>query len=76
MKKIEDYRQHGKECRQLAGRSQSTEQRTMLMNMAETWESLALDRTAHIARQQRLANLEAGAQLSIPVDKLNASNDD
>ena len=27
----------------------------MLMNMATTWESLVVDREAHIARQKRMA---------------------
>jgi hypothetical protein len=54
----------------------------MLTNMARTWEALAADREAHIARQKRLAALErqtgdkeksAG---SIPIDQLNAANDE
>jgi hypothetical protein len=58
MKKIEDYRQHADECRSLANRSRSAEERDMLLNMAQTWDSLAVDRGTHIARQKRLADLE------------------
>jgi hypothetical protein len=71
MKKIADYRQHAKECRLLADRSRSLDERPMLMNMADTSESLAVNRAAHIARQGRLAALEAPG--AIPIDKLNAS---
>jgi hypothetical protein len=73
MKKVEDYRQHAQECRLLGRRARSPDERAMLMNMADTWESLAADRVAQIARQQRLAEPARG---SIPADKLNASNDD
>jgi hypothetical protein len=44
--------------------------KAMLMNMAATWESLAVD------RQARIAKLEERAAASIPIDRLNASNDD
>jgi hypothetical protein len=81
MKKVEGYRQHAKECRSMANRSRSPEEKAMLLNMASTWYSLADDREAHIERQKRLAALESGADgrqtgPSIPIDRLNASNDD
>jgi hypothetical protein len=81
MKKVEGYRQHANECRSMANRSRPPEERAMLLNMATTWDSLAVDREAHIERQRRLAALESGADgqqsaPSIPVDRLNASNDD
>jgi hypothetical protein len=41
MKKAEDYRAHSDECRLMAYRARSPEDKTMLMNMAATWESLA-----------------------------------
>lgn len=34
------------------------EQKSMLLTMAQTWESLADDREEHLARQKRLAALE------------------
>lgn len=58
MKKAEEYHQHAIECRALATRSRSPEERQMLLNMAATWESLAADREAQIARQKRLDALE------------------
>jgi hypothetical protein len=71
MKKVEDYRQHATECRMMASRSRSPEEKTMLMNMAATWESLAADREAKIERQER-----DPVAASIPIDRLNASNDE
>jgi hypothetical protein len=75
MKKVDDYRQHAAECRQMANRFRSPLERDMLVDMANTWDSLASDRESQIARQRRLAALEGGP-LSIPIDQLNASNDD
>jgi hypothetical protein len=71
MKKVEDYRQHATECRMMASRSRSPEEKTMLMNMAATWESLAADRGAKIERQER-----DPVAASITIDRLNASNDE
>jgi hypothetical protein len=76
MKKVEDYRAHAAECRSMANRAPSPGDRVMLMNMAATWESLAADRQAHIDRQARMDKLESGAAGSIPIDRLNASNDE
>jgi hypothetical protein len=58
MQKAADYRQHAGECRLMASRSNSSEHRQMLLNMASTWESLATDREAHLARQARIPKLE------------------
>jgi hypothetical protein len=57
MKKVEDYRQHANECRLMANRSHSPEEQDMLINMANTWDSLANDREAHISRQKRMAEI-------------------
>ena len=76
MKKVEDYRAHAAECRSMADRARSPEDRAMLMNMAATWESLAFDRQAHIERQARMDKLESATAASIPIDRLNASNDE
>jgi hypothetical protein len=53
MKKVEDYRAHADECRSMATRVGSPANQVMLMNMAATWESLAVNRQAQIARRQR-----------------------
>jgi hypothetical protein len=42
------------------------------MNMAATWESLAVDRHRNIARRARIDELEKRAAASTPI----ASNDD
>jgi hypothetical protein len=57
MKKAVHYRTHADECRMMARRATSAEHRVMLLSMASTWESLALDREAHLARQDRIAKL-------------------
>jgi hypothetical protein len=46
MKKAEEYRQHAKECRDLAKGLEAGEQREQLLTMAATWERLADERTA------------------------------
>ena len=33
----------------------------MLENMAQTWETLAKEREEHLARQERIANIENAA---------------
>jgi hypothetical protein len=76
MKKVEEYRAHAEECRSMAGRARTPREKDMLINMAATWESVAVDREARIARQKRMAEIESGAAASIPIDHLNASNDD
>jgi hypothetical protein len=83
MQKVEDYRRHAEECRDLADRSRSPEEREMLLNMAHTWENLATNRLSQFAQQRRVKNIAAGPAgddqmngASIPVDRLNASNDE
>jgi hypothetical protein len=49
MKKVEDYREHASECRAMASRSRSAEEKAMLTVMAD---SLAKEREAHITRQK------------------------
>jgi hypothetical protein len=53
MKKVEDYRRHAKECRTLAKKARSDEERKQLLVMGDTWERLAIER-------ERLANKAAG----------------
>jgi hypothetical protein len=80
MKKAEDYRQHARECRQMANRSCSPEQKQMLRKMADIWDFLAVDREAQVARQERLLALEKSRDAtpvgSIPIGSLNAANDE
>jgi hypothetical protein len=72
MKKVEDYRAHADECRSLANRANSPEDKALLMNMAATWESLA----PHMDRLARMEKLENPTAASIPVEQRSASNDD
>ena len=58
MRKVDEYRRHADECRQLAHRSSNEETRSQLLQMAETWEGLARDREEQIARQERITALE------------------
>jgi hypothetical protein len=58
MKKVEDYRQHAVECRKMANRIRRPEDKDMLMKMAATWESLAVNRETQIARQRGMAKFE------------------
>ena len=58
MKKIEDYREHAAECRDLARRSRTQADRDMLLNMATTWEALAAGRAKTIETKNRLASIE------------------
>jgi hypothetical protein len=57
MKKVHEYHQRAQECRALAGQARQAEHRTALIQMAETWENLARDREAYVARQGRIAAL-------------------
>jgi hypothetical protein len=44
VKKASEYRQHAKECRALAVQAVSDEHRKQLAAMADTWDTLALER--------------------------------
>jgi hypothetical protein len=68
MKKVEDYRAHANECRLMANRARSPEDKVMLMNMAATWASLAVDRLALIDRLARMDKLKCRAEASIPTE--------
>ena len=54
MKKASEYRNHAQECRVLAGAMQS-EQRDQLLEMAATWEKLAVERSELVRRHPELA---------------------
>jgi hypothetical protein len=82
MQKVEDYRRHAEECRNMARRARLPEERDMLLNMARTWDNLASYRSTQISRRQRMDEIAGGPggeesrELSIPIDRLNASNDE
>jgi hypothetical protein len=79
MQKVEEYRIHAEGCRAMARRARSARERDLLLNMARTWDDLATNRVEQIARKQRIEGLLGGddvALASIPIDRLNASNDE
>jgi hypothetical protein len=53
MKKAAEYRRHAKDCRELAAKAGKQDQREQLLRMAETWESLALDREMFLERDPK-----------------------
>lgn len=56
MKKASEYRQHAIECRALATQMPSEEQRALMLQMAEHWEKLAVDRIVLIENHPELAH--------------------
>jgi hypothetical protein len=58
VKKASEYRQHAEECRALAKSAGDPAHRDMLLNMAETWQTLAHDRDVQDSRQQRIMDWE------------------
>lgn len=55
MKKASEYREHAQECRALAAKMESGEQRELLLKMAAQWDRMATDRTDLILRHPELA---------------------
>ena len=55
MKKASEYRQHAEECRILARRMDQGVHRDQLLEMAETWERLAAERSELVARHPEIA---------------------
>ncbi|HTM61814.1 MAG TPA: hypothetical protein VL199_15790 [Burkholderiales bacterium] len=58
MQKASEYHQRAEECRLLAARTRDPEHKVLLAEMAETWETLARQREALLARKMRIAALE------------------
>ena len=56
MKKISDYRKHVDECHALLRGARSPEE---LLNMAETWEGLAVAREKKLAKEGKLRMINA-----------------
>jgi hypothetical protein len=50
VRKLDEYLQHAKECRDMARTAQPA-QREQLIHMAETWEQLAEARRRELAKQ-------------------------
>jgi hypothetical protein len=58
MKKASEYREHAQECRTLARRARSAEDRAMFLNMADTWESLAEARERQLSLKKQLGETD------------------
>jgi hypothetical protein len=58
VKKASEYRKHAAECRQMMATAASDDQKAMLENMAQTWDSLAADRERRASQKKRIADLE------------------
>jgi hypothetical protein len=50
---VEDYRRHAGECRKLAARARTDDERAAINNMAETWEELARTREKMLQSRAR-----------------------
>ncbi|MET0273673.1 MAG: hypothetical protein ABW360_11845 [Phenylobacterium sp.] len=62
MKKASEYRAHAEECRHLAATMDGA-QRSQLLEMAATWDKLALERSDLVRRHPELAlDGEAGEE--------------
>jgi hypothetical protein len=62
MKKASEYRLHAEECRQLAA-SMDGAQRSQLLEMAATWDKLAIERSDLVRRHPELGlDGEAGEE--------------
>jgi len=58
MRKTEDYRRQAAQCRQMAAANPDPAAREALLQMAKTWDSLAVDREMNIARKERIEKLK------------------
>lgn len=61
VKKASEYRQHAKECRALATQAVSDEHRKQLSAMADTWDTLALEREKMAAKSDHMPPPEAAS---------------
>ena len=65
MKKASEYREHAEECRMLANQMEQGDHRDQLLEMAATWDRLALERSELVRRHPELAmegeHAESGA---------------
>jgi hypothetical protein len=58
MQKVKDYRTHAQECRDLAARAGNDSDRQMLLDMAATWETMAIGRAQQLQRNRRIRALD------------------
>jgi hypothetical protein len=61
MQKVEEYRKHAEDCRRLANTARDEQAKHQLLQMAETWDSLAVSREQDKIRAERIKALELGS---------------
>jgi hypothetical protein len=54
MKKVDDFRKAAADCRRMADAAQDASIRKTLIEMAEKWDALAVEREIDVARQERI----------------------
>ena len=52
MRKVSEYEAHAAECRRLADQMSNPEHKKQLIQMAETWEMLAIARVKQLSRKK------------------------
>jgi len=57
MQRRREYQDRAEECRRLAKRARSPEEREALFKMAAHWDALANSRSEHVEQKERLARL-------------------
>ena len=62
MKTAAEYRKHAEECRVLAKQVPEGEQRNQLLEMARTWDNLAIERERLVRNHPELDNSKASIQ--------------
>jgi hypothetical protein len=62
MRKITDYRNHATECRTMATKAATDEQRDALLDMARTWNMLAEERERALEQKERIQALGEAAK--------------
>jgi len=55
MKTVQEYRQHAEECRELARRARSPDERQALIEIAASWDRLADGRERKITKERPAA---------------------
>ena len=62
MKTAAEYRKHAEECRVLAKQVPEGEQRNQLLEMARTWDNLAIERESLVPTHTELDTAKSQAQ--------------
>jgi hypothetical protein len=56
MRKVSEYEQHARECRNMAASMKDPEHKKQLQDMAAAWEMLASERRKQLAKQANSAS--------------------